>query len=77
MATTKKQKDAAVLVPIKLAKKWKPMSINKTFWKEVLEGRTISKVKFDKTGVKTLVLDDGVHVEVCGHEGRLAVQVEE
>lgn len=39
--------------------KWKPFSLNKKYWNEVLLGRTIKKVEYDKEGVHALVFDNG------------------
>ena len=37
--------------------KWKENCLNKSFWKEVLVGRKIVKINFDKHGLSSLVLD--------------------
>jgi hypothetical protein len=42
--------------------KWKPYSLNKEFWNEVLRGRTITKIEWDKRGIKAIVLDSGERI---------------
>lgn len=41
---------------------WKPFSLNKKFWNEVLKGRTIQSLEWDDEGLSALVLDDGQRV---------------
>lgn len=41
---------------------WVANSLNKEFWKEVLVGRQITRIKFNKKGLTALVLDNK---EVC------------
>ncbi len=48
--------------------------MNKEFWKEVLEGRTISEVKFDDDGIGSLTLDSGEEIFVAGDKRRLYIQ---
>jgi hypothetical protein len=36
---------------------WKEHSLNKAFWNEVLVGRKIVKLNFNKNGLASLVLD--------------------
>lgn len=44
---------------IKYKNKYIPNRLNKAFWKEVLVGRKIKKITFDKIGIKTIHLDSG------------------
>lgn len=39
--------------------KWKINSLNKSFWNEVLVGRKIKKISFNKNGLKYILLDSG------------------
>lgn len=39
--------------------KWKPYDFNIKFWVEVLVGKKIDSLLFDKVGLHALVLDDG------------------
>lgn len=39
--------------------KWKINSLNKSFWNEVLVGKTIKKISFNKNGIKYILLDSG------------------
>jgi hypothetical protein len=39
--------------------KWLENSMNKDFWNEVLVGRSIASVRFDKNGIEGLKLDNG------------------
>jgi len=45
--------------PIKYKKKWRVRSLNKPFWNEVLVGRTITKLFFNKEGLTAMKLDSG------------------
>lgn len=49
---------------MKYKSEWHPNSLNKSFWNEVLKGRKIAKLTFNKTGLKYLVLDSGEKVFV-------------
>ena len=40
--------------------KWKAFSINKSFWREALLGRSIKRIYWAKDGIKALALDDGI-----------------
>lgn len=42
--------------------KWKQYSLNKTFWKEVLVGKKIKNISFNKDGIKYILLDSGEKV---------------
>ena len=57
---------------IKYKAEWKPFSLNKEYWIEVLQGRTIKKVEFDKKGIKALMLDNDERLypitEVMGNQ---------
>lgn len=44
---------------------WEPMSMNKSFWREVLVARTIKKVSFDEDGIYALHLDDGQRIFIA------------
>jgi len=54
------------LIPKDVTKLWKSNTMNKTFWKKVLLGRTVKQVIFGPIGIKALVLDDGTHLEFSG-----------
>lgn len=60
-------------VPVRYKRKWKAYSLNRAFWKEVLEGRMIVKVTHDKMGVKSLVLDNGETITLTGTKSRLSI----
>jgi hypothetical protein len=44
---------------MKYRAQWKANSLNIKYWNEVLRGRTISRLKFDRNGLRGLVLDSG------------------
>ncbi|TAK59515.1 hypothetical protein [Methylobacter sp.] len=47
--------------------KWKPYSLNKPYWNEVLKDRKIVKLEFNDHGLSALVLDSGEKVYLpCG-----------
>lgn len=39
--------------------KWKINSLNKPFWNEVLVGKKIKKISFNRDGIKYILLDSG------------------
>lgn len=56
--------------------KWAPFSLNEDFWREVLVGRSIVDITFDKNGVESLVLDSGEKVFVIGSKGRICIHAD-
>ena len=54
--------------------KWRDNgSKNKKYWKEVLVGRTIKKLKFDDLGCCAFILDSGERIYFPGTKVRFAV----
>ncbi len=47
---------------------FRPGSLNKAFWNEVLLGRRIVKVTWGKNGIKAIVFDDGQKLLVMKNE---------
>jgi hypothetical protein len=64
------------MATIKYNKKWRTNSLNKPFWKEVFEGRTITKVHFDKEGISSLTLDNGEEIFLMREPGTLYIKCE-
>jgi len=60
--------------PIKYKKKWRARSLNKPFWTEVLVGRTITKLIFDKEGVIAMKLDNGEIVYFLRDKGTFYIK---
>lgn len=54
--------------------KWKENSMNKSFWKEVLVGRKIKSIRFDKKGISALILDSKEVVFLVGAAGRVCIK---
>lgn len=53
--------------------KWKPNSLNKAFWNEVLTGRKIIKVNFDKNGISSFVLDSKETIHLIHKDSKQGV----
>jgi hypothetical protein len=56
--------------------KWTPGKRNIAFWNEVLVGKTITELKFDKKGLASFLLSDGqeVYLHACKRRATLAIQ---
>ena len=55
--------------------KWKVNSLNKSFWTEVLVGRKIKNIAFNKTGIKYILLDSGEKVFTDQWSAKLPIYV--
>lgn len=62
---------------IKYKTKWKEKSLNKSFWKEVLVGRTISKLKFGKEGLTSIILDNGEELFLLRELGTFCIHMKD
>jgi len=60
---------------LKYKTKWKSGSLNKRFWCEVLQGKTITSLKFDDEGIYSFTLDSGQEVILLGDSGRLMIEI--
>jgi len=59
---------------VKYKNEWKPNSLNKEFWGEVLVGHKITDIRFDNKGIHSFVLENGQQVIILGvEEGRLGI----
>jgi len=55
----------------KYQNKWLPNSLNILFWKEVLVGKKIEKIRFDDDGISCLILDSGEEIFIPGDDRRI------
>ena len=61
---------------MKYKNKWKTNNLNKSFWKEVLENKTIEKVVFSKDDIKYILLDRGEKIFFDGYKRNLPMYIE-